>query len=469
MKKLIYILPFVLLAWGSTFLSSCKKDILFSTDSLTFSADTVLFDTVFTTIGSTTKRLKIYNEANKPVKVSKIQLEGGNNSPYRVNLDGISGVTFKNVTIPANDSLFMFVEVTLGENNINDPLVIEDRLIFETNGNEQTVQLAAWGQDAHFYYDEFVSGIWTDDKPHVIYNLAVVDSLQNLTITAGARIYAHKQSILYINYGSLNVEGTYDNKVVFQGDRLEPFYKDVKGQWHGIYFNHALSSTIDNAVIKNGTAGVHIFGDHSSNSDYTVKVTNTEIYNNANYGIFNYAGGRVYGENLNIHNNGAYAFFLLENGDYQFKHSQFLSYGADGNQPAIAIKNYYTHEDGITYIGNVNEGKIYNSIIYGGGEYQIGMDTLTENGMVTIHTDYANNFIKQKDASNEDVGFTDNIWNQNPQFEANEDGDGVDKKYKISSSSGCKDAGSSAYAVPNDIEGNSRNMANPDIGAYEIE
>src|SRR5690554_4081913 len=142
------------MAWAASFLSGCKKDILFSKDNLSFSVDTVLFDTVFTTIGSTTKRLKIYNKSSQPVKVKSVILVGGENSPFRVNLDGVSGTIFKDFEIPANDSLFMFVEVTLGENNINDPLIIEDVIEFETNGKMQSVQLAAWGQDAYFHYKD---------------------------------------------------------------------------------------------------------------------------------------------------------------------------------------------------------------------------------------------------------------------------------------------------------------------------
>src|SRR5690554_7695296 len=105
------------MAWAASFLSGCKKDILFSKENLSFSVDTVLFDTVFTTVGSTTKRFKIYNTSNRPVKIDHVILEGGQSSPYRVNLDGVSGVKFSDIVLPANDSLYMFVEVTLGENN----------------------------------------------------------------------------------------------------------------------------------------------------------------------------------------------------------------------------------------------------------------------------------------------------------------------------------------------------------------
>lgn len=467
MKQKLYILPF--LAIIALFLlqltAGCKKDTLFSDGALAFSEDTVVFDTVFTTVGSSTRRFKIYNPSNDPVEISSVNLEGGSNSPYRLNLDGIPGTTFESVTIPGGDSLFMFVEVTLDPNNQSNPLIIEDSIRFMTNGETQHVNLAAWGQDAYFHYKDLNEGTWPNDKPHVIYDYAAVDSAKTLNIQPGTRIHLHKNALLFVYKGTLNINGgpAEQDKVVFEGDRLEPFYDDVKGQYYGIYFQEARSSTIDHAIIKNGTAGIHVFGDNPSNSDYTLRVTNTEIFNHASYGIFNYSGGRIYGENLIVHNNNQYAFFVLEGADYNFRHCQFLGLGTDGNQPAVAIKNYFTRTDGITYIGPVNEGKIYNSIIYGSGESQIAYDTITDNGSVNIDYSYEYNLITQEEPLNDDPNFSNNIWNQSPQFESE-----VDQIYKITSGSPCSNYGDSGFAVPFDIEGNSRNLANPDIGAYEI-
>jgi hypothetical protein len=290
----------------SLFTSSCKKDLLLSNDALEFSVDTVLFDTVFTSIGSTTKNFKIYNRSNRPVVIDEVRLAGGSASTYRFNLDGDSGVLFTDVRIPANDSLFGFVEVTLGENNLNDPLIIEDSILFSTNGVEQRVLLAAWGQDAYFHYNDVNDGVWPNDKPHVIYGYAAVDSAQSLTIQAGTNIYLHKNSLLYVYKGSVHIAGELNNKVTIQGDRLEAFYDDVKGQYYGIYFQEARPSLIEHAIIKNGTAGVHVFSEDPSNTGYTVEIRNSEIFNHSSYGIFNYSGGKIRGDNLLVHNNNFY-------------------------------------------------------------------------------------------------------------------------------------------------------------------
>ena len=174
----------MLLCAGVLIISStaCKKDLALSDGGLDFSRDTVVFDTVFTTIGSTTQQFKIYNKSSRPVVISKALLMGGEDSKYRFNLDGVSGISFDDIRIEGNDSLFGFVEVTLDPNNQSLPLVIEDSIQFVTNGKEQYVILAAWGQDAYFHFNDINEGIWPNDKPHVIYGFAMVDSATNLTI-----------------------------------------------------------------------------------------------------------------------------------------------------------------------------------------------------------------------------------------------------------------------------------------------
>ena len=140
--------------------NACKKNHQINPDSnlkLEFSADTVIFDTVFTSLGSATHQLMIYNNHSDDLKISSIRLIGGENSPYRLNLDGESATEFYDKIIPAEDSLFSFLRVTINPNDLNTPFVVEDELEFITNGNTQTVkllgpkcQLHSSGQAGHF-------------------------------------------------------------------------------------------------------------------------------------------------------------------------------------------------------------------------------------------------------------------------------------------------------------------------------
>ena len=98
LKKQLYL--FFILSFSLVILStSCKKKNFLSKKNLSFSIDTLVFDTVFTSIGSTTKQFKIYNKENKTVNISDIELMGGNASPFRMNVDGIMSTKIQNIEL----------------------------------------------------------------------------------------------------------------------------------------------------------------------------------------------------------------------------------------------------------------------------------------------------------------------------------------------------------------------------------
>lgn len=439
--------------------TSCNKKNFLSTKNLTFSADTVVFDTVFTSIGSTTKSFKIYNPESKSVQIDEIELMGGENSPFRINVDGLIGDNFSNIRIEGNDSLFVFVEVTLSTNGQNLPLIVEDSIRFQTNGKDQFVKLAVWGQDAYFHYKDLNEGIWPNDKPHVIYGYAAVDSSKSLTIQAGTQVYLHKNALLYVYKSTLNIQGTQGNEVVFQGDRLELEYQDVSGQYYGIYFHEAKSSTIDYVIIKNGISGVHLYSDNPENSDYTLTMTNTIIQNEARYGVFIYSGARVKAENCMIAKNGTHALLVLEGGDFNFNHCNLLGYGASQN-PAVGISNFYVNYSiGSTIVSSINEGKFQNCIITGSLETEIAIDTIQMAG-VNLNFDFSHNLIKSEEIYN-DVFYQNTIWNINPLFT-----DIATNDFTFSTNSELNSNGIVSTVVT-DIFGNPRNNP-PDIGAIEV-
>jgi len=167
-------------------LTACKKDS-FTTDSsetISFSTDTLLFDTVFSTIGSSTRKFKIYNRNNESIKISSLKLAGGENSIFRLNVNGVPGISFKNLEIKSKDSMWVYADVTVDPSSTNLPYVVKDSLEFETNGNKQDVNLIAFGQNAIFHKAEagsssFLLGcneVWNNDIPHVVYGIAVIDT-----------------------------------------------------------------------------------------------------------------------------------------------------------------------------------------------------------------------------------------------------------------------------------------------------
>lgn len=463
---LLGLATYLLLLIGLSFVStSCKKELFYSKDHLSFSKDTVVFDTVFTTIGSTTQQLKIYNNDKNTLKIEEVELMGGENSPYRINLDGLQGAYFSNLEIETKDSLFLFVEVTLDPNGGVLPIVVEDSIRFRTNGKDQYVILAAWGQDMYYHFSDldgpstnwnYNDGIWNNDKPHVIYGAAIIGENKQLIIPAGTQIYMHKNASIYVYKGTLNIEGELNNEVVIQGDRLESEYDDVSGQYYGVYFYQAKPATINHAIIKNGTAGIHIESDGNNGSTPTVTITNSRIFNHARYGIINFHGGKVKAVNSVLYNNQFHSFINLAGASFDFNHCTFDGFvGGQEKLPAIGISDYY-NDGQSTYVVDVT-GTIKNSVIFGQQESELAFN-LDQIGSNTFSIDHC---LIKMDAPGTESFYNEIIWNDDPQFKADED-----YKYLMWWTSPLINAGISTN-VNLDIKEIQRD-ANPDIGAHEF-
>src|SRR5690606_1127538 len=96
--------------------------------------------------------------------------------------------------------------------------------------------------------------IWGADKPYVILHSALIDAGKTLTIEPGCKIYMHADSRLYV-LGRLLANGTKEDSIIFQGNRLDRDYfgnVGYPGEWGGIYFD---SSSYGNemrwVVLKN--------------------------------------------------------------------------------------------------------------------------------------------------------------------------------------------------------------------------
>ncbi|MCD4790208.1 MAG: hypothetical protein K8R37_09435, partial [Bacteroidales bacterium] len=311
--KLLKLIPYTFISFLIIFIffSSCKKEDDVSTNpscKLEFSTDTIIFDTVFATVGSTTRYLKVYNRNDSKVKISGIFLANGINSQYKINIDGVPAVSISDIELAKDDSLYIFVKVTVDPTNQNSPLIISDSIIFETNGNLQDVDLVAWGQDAHYFVgNKHLEGLsypyiivagenetvtWEDDKPYVIYNWAVVDSAGVLNIGPGVNIHFHQNSGLWVyRGGSIRVNGEKDSVVTFQGDRLEYEFRDLPGQWDRIWINEgSVDNEFNYAVIKNGFIGIQaetLIPEETMNS--FLIINNTIIKNMSRWGLFTIA------------------------------------------------------------------------------------------------------------------------------------------------------------------------------------
>src|SRR5690554_1465681 len=136
-------------------LTSCRDDFHFEPSSgteLAFSKDTVYLDTIFSNIGSSTYNLKVYNNSDKDIKIPSIRLNKGENSGFRLMVDGISGKSFENVELLAKDSLFIFVETTVDikEQTNDKEFIYTDEVVFQSLEQQQHVSLVTLVREAVF-------------------------------------------------------------------------------------------------------------------------------------------------------------------------------------------------------------------------------------------------------------------------------------------------------------------------------
>ena len=467
-------------------LVSCKKEHGIGSDpayKLAFSTDTVLFDTVFTSLGSSTHQFKVYNAYMEDLNISEIRLMGGEESRFRINVDGESGTVFIDKVVPANDSLFAFLNVTIDPTDQSTPFVVEDSVLFVTNGNRQMIHLVAWGQNAHYIVadqsipslrypfkivaDSLETTHWMNDKPYVVYGYALINSYGTLYIHEGAHVYFHdKSGILSWSDGQLVVEGSLENPVILEGDRLEPYFKNQPGQWDRIWLmdgRPGADHRINHAVIRNAFIGVQAESIFKPTA-CALRVNNTVIENHSGMGVYAvlYA---IEANNMLIDNCGQYAFAIQQGGDYLARHCTIgnLWWSAPRTTTSLFFNNYYDDEEsGIRYEYPFHF-EMYNSIVYGNAEEELGTSLSSAEADTTYLFDHC--LFKSKKYDNNCPGFSNCIFNQNPLF--------VDYRafdYHLSDIlSPAVGAGSPVVGaqVPYDLDGKSRTGA-PDLGAYQL-
>jgi hypothetical protein len=463
MKYIIKILPVFIIY----LFFSCDEEQFYeqSNAKLRFSADTVIFDTVFTTIGSSTQKLIVKNPYSKSLKISTIQLAGGESSSYRINIDGHSGYSLNNIELRPKDSLYIFIEVNIDPTNNNQPLVVKDSIQFYTNENYQDVKLVAWGQDVHILNSKIIeTETWINDKPYLIYNYLFVDTNSTLTIEPGVKLHFHNGSRMFVA-GTLIANGTFENPIVFEGDRLEDIYEDIPGQWDGIWLLPGSKDHVfEFSEIRNAIIGIQV--DTLANLDKpTLFLANCKIENMTSAGLFA-QGSTVEAYNTLIANCGQFAAALTIGGSYEFYHCTFANYWGYSTRktPSILLNNYYIDIYGSTQVRNLNKALFGNCIIYGNKESEIVLDK-NLSGEFNFKFDHSLIKVSADFSTNDPIFFENVIKNENPTFK-----DPYKYDYELDTLSIAKDAGKVEFGLrfPLDIKLDNRTTdAGPDLGAFE--
>ena len=486
MMRLRPVLCLAVLILVATF--ACRNDLDYEpgTGDLEFSRDTVYLDTVFTNTRTATYSLTVYNRSNTDILIPDIGLEGGENSGYQLNVDGQGGKRFTDIPLLAKDSLFIFIETVFDIASVGgDSYLYTDAILFDSGPRAQKIPLITLVKDAVFLFpgkhgngreETFtlgsdaagapvrVSGFYLTEeelvmdaeKPYVIYGYAAPPAGQALKIGAGARLYFHKNSGLYVNEGAtLEASGAAGNdpqgEIFFQGDRLEAAYAGVAGQWGGIWLGSGARHSIAHVTIRNATHGIYLSGEQA-----TLQVSNSRIVNSLLTNLYA-VGGLINGDNLVLGNAGVSSLVCSGGGPFIFRHCTIANFWSQGPRsgPALQLLSGADHES--SFFSCILDGNTAREIGFAGNP--AAATVRLTSCMVRYEEDEGAGLQELLPGSQ----VSELLLNRNPAFLNINEAD-----FRIGPGSEGIGLGHPATAleVPLDLAGENR-TASPDIGAYQ--
>ena len=362
-------------------LVSCQSEIV-SNDpllQLRFSHDSLLFDTVFTKMGSSTKRMMVYNPNQNALLIDRVEMANGKS--FYINLDGENQLeNLHDITLRGGDSLFLFVRAEIDPLRSNNPVLVEDTISFYVGSNQQQIYLQAYGQNVHVLDSEdkfmqYNTYEFQNDKPYLIYDTMVVKG--DLTIQKGATLYMHTGAMIY-SYGNVLAKGTLEEPIVIRGDRMDMLFDSVpyrvaSGQWNGLYLIHlegwaTPTYEFDYVDVLSGSIGIYALSENPTQRPQ-LSLTNARIHNHSVYGlVLQNVDADV--ANCEISNCASYCVYLA-GGKHNFVHNTIASYFGYP-YTTINIHNNILRDDvAAVYINNLSKNNaptttsFYNCIIEG--------------------------------------------------------------------------------------------------------
>lgn len=391
--------------------ASCEKEEEITAElgaKLSFSTDSILFDTVFTSVGSTSRRLKIYNPNEKAILISKIKLSGSNSSAFSLNINGQAASALNLLKLNGKDSMNVFIKVNINPSDQKLPFLVKDSIEFFFNDKKRSIPLVAYGQNANFITSASIKNntTWDNKLPYLIYKSVTVEEGATLTIAPGSKILFHSNATMNIR-GTLNVMGNKGDNVLFASDRLEELYVEVPGQWNGLhFFPQSKSSKINYAIIKNGVAGITC-DSLSINGEPKLLLTNTIIKNMEVVGFLGYQTVLTGFNNL-FYNCGQYLLYGVGGGKYNLKQNTFAGYNPQYARKTAAV--YFSDFISNTQVDHLTL-EIQNNIVWGNLLHEFVIDK--KSPITTITAIIKNNLLKSNELSYSNTG---NILNTDPLF-----------------------------------------------------
>jgi len=465
-------------------LSSCREYRLSDdpTLKLRFSHDSICFDTVFTTIGSSTQRIIIYNDHSNAMLIKQVAVSG---QYFHINLDGENrGEYLRDIQINGHDSMYMFVRVNVDPQADNSPVLIRDSIIFAlSDGSTQIVKLEAYGQNVRIIRTQrgrtdYPAGhTFSAELPYLIYDTLVAGG--PLTLQKGATLYMH-YGVNIIAYSDFIAQGTQDEPIRLLGDRKDRLFDSVpyayaSGMWGGVYLNHLTGDAVPRyecnyTDILSGTVGLYCYSEDETNRP-SLLLANSRIHNHAAYGVvLENTDALIY--NTEISNAASYCLYLC-GGEHRIVHSTIASYFG---YPYTNINIHSVTREDVAAVFVNNLSKQYapttfylqNSIVTGARDNNLVLATpLPQYYEGEISHCYLRADSLSIPCAHENVYYqpTDtvfsNIYYLYQQYHYYD--------FSLTASSPARGIGDSIIALdfPNDRNGHSRLLCRPDAGCYQ--
>ncbi len=465
----------VLIALVISVFSSCIGDddsaLSAGIDNLTFSEDTVRFDTVFTSVATATRRVLVYNRGTERMLLQNVHLQDG--KYFRINVDGFAG-SQQNVEIAGQDSMYLFVELMIDPRNDNNPILVEDAIRFDVNGSQKTMYLEAYGQDVYVLKNkEFTRDtIFQAERPYLIYDSLKVASGATLTLSPNVKLYFHKGAGLHV-YGKLDAQGTIEKPIQFRGDRTDKIFtavtydNGVTGQWKGVSFDSlSYNNVLKNIQIRNSEYG--LLFDEALPDQQKAELENVEI-RNILQDVISATNCKISFRNCLLVNAKSNVLKLI-GGNYNFTHCTVANYfSAVGEGRGLNSQT--------VYMANVLDSRVIplvacnfmNCIISGSRTSEVQFHhVLNGEEQEPFNHLFSRCLINLK--GEDDENFVETIWDKSPKFARLNEGWNYIWDFRLLEDSPAINAADRQYSasVPYDVKGNYRfTDSNPDIGCYE--
>lgn len=452
---------------------SCVDDDSFSPGGgqLSFSTDTLSMGLVFSHISTPTQTMWVYNRSGKNLRCSSVRLEDGNQTGFRVNVDGTYlsanvGYQVQDVEIRQKDSIRVFVELTSAEQQQVTPQRISSNLVFTLeDGTQQKVNLCADSWDATICNSMIVSNdtMISGCKPIVVYGGITVEQGATLTLDAGTTLYFHQDAGLDV-YGTLKCMGAKDEEVMLRGDRLDNMldnlpYDRMSGQWKGVHF---YSSSYDNTLMFTDLHGAFdgIVVDSADVTRQKLHMENCTVHNNQGYGLY-----------------AEYAKIQIENTEItNALHDCVYVRGVDMTMNHVTLAQYYpfdlNRDAALSYAAPVSQLIVQNSLITGGADDVLMEQKGGETSNVNVLFDHC--IIRTPQASAADSckfqhvlyeDINDTIQDANKHF-IQLGGELLQYDFHLRKTSTAINQANPSTSLPTDRDGLLRDSL-PDVGCYE--